>query len=91
MTNSQWESQSRFAAAPARAVFERQHSAVAFGDLTAEREADACACRVMRMNKRGMALWASNRSPESWLDREYANVLAADIAEHAPRLIAMLY
>ncbi len=28
-------------AAPARAVFERQHSAVAFGDLAAEREADA--------------------------------------------------
>src|SRR5215510_1043289 len=41
MTDSQREPQSRFTAASARAVFERQHSAVAFGDLAAEREADA--------------------------------------------------
>src|SRR5262249_21399326 len=38
---SQRYSQSRLAAATARAVFERQHSAVAFGYLAAEREPDA--------------------------------------------------
>jgi hypothetical protein len=41
MPNSQGESKSGLAAAPAGAVFERQHSAVSFGDLAAEREADA--------------------------------------------------
>src|SRR6266542_3277366 len=46
MTDSQRESQSRFAAATARAVFERQHSAVAFGDLAAERESDARPARL---------------------------------------------
>ena len=41
MPNSQGESKSGLAAAPAGAVFERQHSAVSFGDLAAEREANA--------------------------------------------------
>src|SRR6185503_191284 len=39
--DSQGESKSGLAAAPAAAVFERQHSAVFFGDLAAERESDA--------------------------------------------------
>jgi len=36
----QRQSQSRFAPPSSRAVFERRHSAVAFGDLAAERQFD---------------------------------------------------